>query len=74
MVGLRHDNVERLIGVSSSERPYYIVTEHYSRGTLRDCLRAGVIPSDNIEALFDICIQVTATKNTTTTTSLLLQL
>jgi len=57
MVGLRHENIDRLIGVSCSERPFYLLTEHYDRGTLRDCLRDGSIPSDNVEALFDVCIQ-----------------
>jgi len=57
MVGLRHENVDRLIGVSSSDRPFYVVTESYDLGTLRDCLRGGVIQPDSVEALFDVCIQ-----------------
>jgi len=60
MVGLRHDNVDRLIGVSSSERPFYLVTERHDRGTLADCLRDGSIPPDQVEALFDVCIQAVA--------------
>ena len=57
MAGLRHENVDRLIGVSSAERPFYLLTERHDRGTLRDCLRDGCVPSDNVEALFDVCIQ-----------------
>ena len=57
MVGLRNENIDRLIGVSCTQRPFYLVTEHHERGSLRDCLRDGSIPSDNIEALFDVCIQ-----------------
>jgi len=60
MIGLRHDNIGRLIGVSCRERPFYLLTEHYDRGSLRDCLRDGAIPSDNVEALFDVCIQAVA--------------
>jgi len=57
MSGLRHENVDRLIGICSTERPYYLVTEQQDRGSLRDCLRDGSVPSDNVEALFDLCIQ-----------------
>jgi len=57
MAGLRHENIDRLIGVSCSERPFYVVTERYDGGTLRDSLRDATIPPDNVEALFDVCIQ-----------------
>ena len=57
MAGLRHENVDRLVGVNSAQRPFYLVTERHDRGTLRDCLRDGSVPSDNVEALFDVCIQ-----------------
>jgi len=57
MVGLRHENVDRLLGVNCAERPFYLVTEYSDRGTLHDCLRNGTIPCDNVEALFDVCIQ-----------------
>ena len=60
MMGLRHDHVVRLIGVSCTARPYYLVTEYVPRGSLRDCLREKIIPPDNIDTLFDICIQVTS--------------
>ena len=53
-----HENIIRLMGVSCVERPFYIVTEHFKKGTLKDCLRNETIPSDNIDALFDICIQM----------------
>jgi len=57
MAGLRHENVDRMLGVCSAERPLYVVTERHDRGSLRDGLRDGSVPSDNVEALFDVCIQ-----------------
>jgi len=57
MSGLRHENIDRLIGVSCCQRPFYLLTEHCDRGSLKDCLVDGAIPSDNVEALFDVCIQ-----------------
>ena len=57
MVGLRHENVDRLLGVSCSERPFYLVTERFDHGSLRDRLRDGTVPADNVDALFDVCIQ-----------------
>jgi len=58
LVGLRHENIDRLLGVSSSQRPFHVITELCDRGTLRDCLSDGSIPADNVDALFDVCIQV----------------
>lgn len=58
MMRTRHENVVRILGVSCSVRPFYIVTEHVERGTLRECLQNNTIPSDNIDSLFDICIQI----------------
>ena len=57
LAGLKHENVIRLIGVVCMSRPFYVVTESFERGSLRDCLRKGVVPTDDIDTLFDICIQ-----------------
>jgi len=63
MMGLRHDNIARLVGVCSASRPFLIVTEHRSNGTLKDHLRASLIPSQQAACsrrsqLLDIGVQV----------------
>lgn len=60
MMLTEHENIIRFLGVSCRARPFYIVMEHIDRGTLTECLRNNVIPSDNIDSLFDICIQLVA--------------
>ena len=60
LMELKHDHVVRLVGVSCTARPYFLVTEFVSRGNLRDCLRDGTIPSDNLDTLFDVSIQITS--------------
>lgn len=60
MMQTEHENIIRFLGVSCRARPFYIVMEHIDRGTLTDCLRNNVIPSDNIDSLFAICIQLVA--------------
>ena len=65
MVGLRHENVVRLVGVCSSSRPLLVVTEHTFTGTLKDLLRASRIPSQQAGCgrraqLIDVGVQVTA--------------
>ena len=60
LMGLKHEHVLRLVGVSCVARPFFLVTEYVSRGNLRDCLRDGTLPSDNLDTLFDICIQITS--------------
>ena len=54
----RHEHIVRLIGVSCSQWPHYIVLEYHQKGNLRDCLRSGDIPAEHIDLLFDLCIQV----------------
>ncbi|ELT99444.1 hypothetical protein CAPTEDRAFT_172510 [Capitella teleta] len=60
MMGLKHDHVVRLLGVSCTAKPFFIVTEFISRGSLRDCLRQHNLPAESIDIFFDLCIQVTA--------------
>lgn len=60
LMGLRHEHIVRLIGVSCTAKPYFLVTEFVSRGNLRDCLRDGTLANDNLDTLFDVCIQVTS--------------
>ena len=38
--------------------PYYIITNYASMGNLRDCLVKSTIEKDNIDTIFDICLQV----------------
>ncbi len=57
VMGLKHDNVVRLLGLSCSMKPYFIVTEYVPKGNLRECLQNGTIVSENIDSLFDMCIQ-----------------
>ena len=58
LIGLNHENVVRLVGVSCCTRPFYIVSEYFEKGTLKDCVVSGRTPHDNIDVLFDICIQI----------------
>ena len=66
LIGLRHENIVRLIGVCSSSRPLLVVTERSFSGTLKDHLRAGTIPSQQAGGgsrqaqLNDIGLQVTS--------------
>lgn len=57
---LKHEHIVRIVGVSSSIRPFFIVTEYIEHGNLKECLRNGRIPFDNTEVLSDICIQMLA--------------
>lgn len=63
MMMMEHENIIRLLGVSCSVHPFYVVMEHIDRGTLAECLQHRVIPSDNIDSLFAICIQMVAAMN-----------
>ena len=63
LIRLKHEHVVRLVGVSCTAMPFFIVTEFVSKGNLRDCLREGRIPTDNMDLLFDLCIQLTAAMN-----------
>lgn len=64
VAGLRHDNVARLIGISCTERPYYVVWEYTEGGgTLADRLReSGVkrLAYDDVDSLFDLCLQASS--------------
>ena len=60
MMGLKHDHIIQLIGVSCSARPFFLVTEYIPNGSLRKCLNNATIPSDHIDILFDICLQATS--------------
>lgn len=57
---LRHEHVVKIIGVSSSARPFFLVTEFIRNGNLKECLRAGRIPPNNPEILVSICLQMLA--------------
>jgi len=57
-MNLRHDNIVQLIGVCCSVRPLCILTEFFEKGSLKKCLEVGSVPTDNIDVLFDICIQM----------------
>ncbi len=59
LMGLKHEHVVRLIGVSCSAKPFFLVTEYVTRGNLRDNLRSGSL-APNMDTLFDVCIQVTS--------------
>lgn len=58
LMSLRHEQVLQLVGVVGASKPLFIVTEFAARGSLKDCLRNGVLPKNNLDTLFDICIQV----------------
>ena len=58
MMELRHDHIVRFVGISCKLRPYFLVTEYMQKGNLKECLRNGVVQTDNIDLLFDVCIQV----------------
>lgn len=58
LMGLRHEHVVRLVGVSCKARPFFIVTEFASNGSVKDCLRNGKLRSDHVEELFKLCVQV----------------
>lgn len=60
MIQLNHCNVIKLIGVSCSTRPYFIVTENSYDGSLKDCLRKGALGNSNLQVLLDVCIQTAA--------------
>jgi len=64
MIGLRHDNIVRLVGVCSISRPLLIVTEHCFSGTLKDHLRTTTTLSQQASSrraqLLDIVMQVTS--------------
>ena len=55
---LNHTNVVSFIGVDFAERPYCLVTEYPSYGSLRLCLEDGIIPSSNQKALTNVCLQI----------------
>lgn len=57
LMRLSHANVIRLVGVCLVTRPYLLLTEHSSRGNLRDCLKANVIPTQSSTALLSLCLQ-----------------
>jgi len=58
LMSLSHEQVLEIVGVIGSSKPLFIVTEFAARGSLKDCLRNGVLPKDNLDTLFDVCIQV----------------
>ena len=63
MMGLKHDHVVSLVGVSCSAKPYFLLTEYVPRGNLRECLQTDDLLRENLDTLFDFCIQVTAAMN-----------
>ena len=49
----------RLVGLVTTARPMYIVTELASRGSLKDCLRSDdVFAHADMHTLLNICAQV----------------
>lgn len=55
---LNHTNIVSFISVDFAERPYCLVTEYPSYGSLRLCLEDGIIPSSNQKALNNVCLQI----------------
>ena len=60
---LKNENIVRILGVSCTALPFFLVTEYVTKGNLRDCLRDNRIPSDDLDTLFALCIQLTAAMN-----------
>lgn len=60
LMKLNHEHIVRLIGVSCSTRPFFLVTEYVQSGSLRKCLQTAIVPNDHIDILFDICLQITS--------------
>ncbi|KAK2170645.1 hypothetical protein LSH36_1g02002 [Paralvinella palmiformis] len=60
MIGLKHDHIVELVGLSCCARPFYLITEYVAKGNLRECLRNGTLSVENIDVLFDVCIQATS--------------
>jgi len=58
MMGLNHEHVVQIVGVSFSVRPFYIVTEYVGRGSLKNCLRNGTISATKVDNLIDVCRQI----------------
>jgi len=60
LIGLRHDNIARLIGVCCNARPLLIVSEHDFSITLKDKLRATATSASLIgrAQLIDVAVQV----------------
>lgn len=58
LMGLSHEHIVRLIGVSCTARPFFIVTEFASKGSVKECLRNERISFNSLEVLFNISIQV----------------
>lgn len=63
LIELNHDHVVRFVGLSCTAKPFFLVYEYLPKGNLRECLQNNIVPSDNIEQLFDLCIQVTSAMN-----------
>ena len=60
LMALNHEHVVRFVGLSCTTKPYFLLYEYLPKGNLRECLQSNVVPSDNIEQLFDVCIQITS--------------
>lgn len=60
LMRLNYEHIVRLVGLSCSARPYYLVTEFMKKGNLRDCLRESLVPTDSMDILFDLGLQATA--------------
>jgi len=61
LMRLSHRSVVRLVGVVTSSRPWYIVTELAAHGSLKDCLRhrRDIFTHSDFHSLLKLCIQVT---------------
>ncbi len=57
---ISHPNVIKLVGVCSRDPPFYIITDHMSRGNLLDYLRGPHGRDIESDALLDIVRQVAA--------------
>ena len=60
LMSMKHEHIVRLVGVSCTAKPFFLVTEYVAMGNLRDCLRENKLPMDGLDTLFDVCIQITS--------------
>lgn len=67
LMGLSHEHIVQLIGVSCTARPFFIVTQFAAKGSVKECLRNERISFDNLEVLFNISIQVSLPNDSSST-------
>lgn len=57
LMNTSHEHIIKLVGVCFGSRPFFILTENFGMGTLKDSMINGFL-SDKSDIYFDMCVQM----------------